>query len=136
MSVSREPDGAVRGEGWLLFAGVMLIAASIMKFFDAIWAWRYTGPVQDNLQGSLLGRDLSTYGWLWLSVSLVLFLCGLGVFVGSQLARWLGIVAAVIGAVTAIWWMPYYPIWAATYIGIAIAVIYALVAYGQRRPAT
>ncbi len=135
MSVDQQPDEVVRGEGWLLFAGVMLIAASIMKFFDALWAFRYTGPVQDNLQDSILGRDLSTYGWLWLSVSLVLFICGLGVFVGSQLARWLGIAAAVIAAVTSIWSMPYYPIWSATYIGIAIAVIYALVAYGQRRPA-
>jgi hypothetical protein len=109
MSVDQQPDEVVRGEGWLLFAGVMLIAASIMKFFDALWAFRYTGPVQDNLQDSILGRDLSTYGWLWLSVSLVLFICGLGVFVGSQLARWLGIAAAVIAAVTSIWSMPYLP---------------------------
>jgi hypothetical protein len=132
MATNDRAGAGVGGEGWLLFAGIMLIAASIMRFFDALWAFAYKGPVQDNLQNSLLGHDLSSYGWLWLCVSILLFLSGIGVFLGSQAARWFGIFAAVLTAVTAIWWMPYYPIWSITYIAIAGAVIYALVAYGQR----
>jgi hypothetical protein len=54
------------------------------------------------------------------------------VFSGSQVARWVGIAAGAIGAVSAIWWMPYYPIWSLTYIAIGGLVIYALVAYGDR----
>jgi hypothetical protein len=29
--------------------------------------------------------------------------------------RWAGILAAAIAAISAIWWMPYYPVWAFTY---------------------
>ena len=32
------------GEGWLIFAGIVLMTAGVMRFFDAIWAWTYNGP--------------------------------------------------------------------------------------------
>ena len=54
------------------------------------------------------------------------------VFSGSQVARWVGVVAGAIGAISAIWWMPYYPVWSLTYIAIGALVIYALVVYGGK----
>ncbi len=39
-------------------------------------------------------------------------------------------VAGAIGAISAIWWMPYYPVWSLTYIALGVIVIYALAAYG------
>ena len=35
-----------------------------------------------------------------------------------------------IAGISAIWWMPYYPIWSFAYIFIAALVIYALAVYG------
>lgn len=47
--------------------------------------------------------------------------------------RWIGIIAAVLGAITAIFVMPYYPVWSLIYIAIAIMVIYGLSArYGEQ----
>ena len=34
-----------RSEGWLVFAGIVLMMAGAMRFFDAIWAWSYNGSV-------------------------------------------------------------------------------------------
>ena len=34
-----------RSEGWLIFAGIILMMAGAMRFFDAIWAWSYNGAV-------------------------------------------------------------------------------------------
>lgn len=121
-----------RGQGWVIFAGIVLLAAGVMRFFDAIWAFSYHGTVPQNLQNAIFGHSLSTYGWLWLVVSIILFLSGLAVMIGSQLGRWVGVAAGAIGAVSAIWWMPYYPIWSLTYVTLGILVIYALLAYGQR----
>jgi hypothetical protein len=45
-------------------------------------------------------------------------------------ARWVGVAAGAIIAISAIWWMPYYPVWSLTYIAVGALVIYALVAYG------
>lgn len=47
-------------------------------------------------------------------------------------SRWLGVTAAVVGAIGAIWWMPYYPVWSWVYMAIGGLVIYALVVYGGR----
>jgi asparagine N-glycosylation enzyme membrane subunit Stt3 len=110
--------------------------AGIMRIFDGIWAFRYKGAVPDHLQNALLGTTLKNYGWLWLIVGILLILCALGVMARSQISRWIGVFAGAVIAISAIWWMPYYPIWSLTYIGIGVLVIYALVAEGGRQPVT
>lgn len=125
-----------KGEGWLVFAAVALGVAGIMRIFDSIWAFRYHGAVPENLQNSLFGTNLKNYGWLWLVVGIVLILCAFGVVARSQFSRWIGIFAGAVAAISAIWWMPYYPIWSLTYIGIGVFVVYGLAAYGSREPVT
>jgi hypothetical protein len=125
----------VQGGGWRFFAGTVLGITGIMRFFDAIWAWSYDGAVPDKLEGALFGHSLSTYGWVYLIVALILLAASFGVMTGSQFSRWIGIVAGAILAISAIWWMPYYPIWSLAYISIGILVIYALAVYGERQPA-
>ena len=39
-------------------------------------------------------------------------------------------------AISAIWWMPFYPVWSLTYIGVGVLVIYGLSAYGGREVTT
>jgi hypothetical protein len=68
-----------------------------------------------------------------LGVATILLICGVLVIKGSSFARWVGIIAAVIAGVSAIWWMPFYPVWAFVYIVIAALVVYALAVYGGDR---
>ena len=119
-----------RGEGWLTFAAVVLGVAGIMRIFDAIWAFRYHGALPDNFEAAIFGHSLKTYGWIYLIVSAVLIVCAVLVLSGSQVARWVGVAAGAIIAISAVWWMPYYPVWSLTYIAIGALVIYALVVYG------
>jgi hypothetical protein len=121
-----------RGHGWILFAGIVLGVAGIMRIFDAIWAFRYHGVLPQNLEDALFGTSLKTYGWLWLVVGIVLILCGLAVMGRSQVARWVGVTGGAVCSISAIWWMPYYPIWSLTYVALGVLVIYALIAYGGR----
>ena len=122
----------VKGEGWRFFAGTVLGIAGIMRFFDALWAFSYHGALPNDLQGALFGHSLKTYGWIDLIVAVILIGASFGVLSGSQLSRWIGIIACALLAISAVWWMPYYPIWSLTYITIAILVIYALSTYGGR----
>ena len=125
----------VEGSGWRFFAGTVLGITGIMRFFDALWAWSYNGTLPSNLEGALFGHSLATYGWVYFIVALILLGASFGVLTGSQFSRWIGIFAGGILAVTSIWWMPYYPIWALAYIAIGILVIYGLAVYGGRQPA-
>ena len=45
----------------------------------------------------------------------------------------MGIIAAVIAGVSALWWMPFYPVWAFVYIVITVIGGYALAVYGGDR---
>ena len=125
-----------RGEGWLTFAAVVLGVAGIMRIFDAIWAFRYHGVLPENFEAAIFGHSLKTYGWIYLIVAAVLIVCAVLVLSGSQLARWVGVAAGAIIAISAVWWMPYYPVWSLAYIGVGVFVIYALAAYGSRESVT
>ena len=121
-----------KGDGWLIFAAIALGVAGIMRIFDAIWAFRYHGVLPENLENAIFGHSLKTYGWIYLVVGIVVIVCAGGVLVRSQISRWIGIFAGAVMAISAIWWMPYYPVWSLTYIGVGVLVIYALAVYGQR----
>jgi len=105
-----------------------------MRIFDGIWALRFDGDVPDNLESALLGRSLSTYGWVWIIVGGVLIASSFAVVKRSQFARWIGIIASGILTITAVWWIPYYPVWSLVYILIGLFVVYGLVVHGGRNP--
>ena len=130
--LERYPDES-QGLGWQFFAATMLGIAGIMRIIDSIWAFGYKGALPDGLKDGVLGSNLETYAWVWLGVGALLLLSSVIVITGSQFARWFGILAACIGGVSAIAWMPYYPVWSLVYIGLAIMVVYALAVYGGRQ---
>ncbi len=121
-----------KGEGWLIFAGIVLGVAGIMRIFDAIWAFQYHGVLPSNLENAIFGHSLKTYGWVYLIVGIVLIFSAFGVVARAQLSRWIGIVAGAVAAISAIWWMPYYPVWSLAYIALGVFVIYGLAVYGGR----
>ena len=117
--------------GWLTFSAVVLIIAGIMRIIDAIWAFSYHGPIPDDLQGAVLGHSLTAYGWIWLIIGIILIAAGILVLgpsdqPSSEISRWVGIIAAALSAIAAVFVMPYYPVWSLLYIIIAIMVIYGL----------
>jgi hypothetical protein len=125
-------DDTGRGSGWLFFVGTVLGLAGLMRIIDAIWAFSYNGALPERLEDGVLGDNLTTYGWVWLIVGAILIVSSFLILIRSQFARWVGFFAATIGALSAMTWMPYYPIWSLTYIGIMLLVFYALAVHGGR----
>ena len=130
----------MRRSGWLTFSAVVLILAGIMRVIDAIWAFGYGGAIPDDLRDALLGHSLRTYGWVWLFTGLILIVAGAlilgpGDRPSAEISRWIGIIAASLGAISAIFVMPYYPVWSIIYIAIAIMVIYGLSAHFDEKAA-
>jgi hypothetical protein len=129
-------EEAERGSGWLFFAGTVLGMAGLMRIFDAFWVFSYDGEVPDELEGAVLGTSLSTYGWVFLVVGVLLLLASFAVLRRSQLARWVGITMGVLLAVSAMWWMPFYPVWSLAYVALGTLLVYSLAAHGGREPDT
>jgi hypothetical protein len=126
---------------WLTFSAVILVLAGIMRVIDAIWAFGYHGAVPNGLQGALLGHSLATYGWVWLITGVILIAAGILVLGPSdqpsaEVSRWIGIIAAGLDAIAAIFVIPYYPVWSLIDIAIAVMVIYGLSAHFDDRRAS
>ena len=127
----RYPDQLPPGGRLLSFAAALLIVSGIFKIFDALWAWKYDGEVSD-VRTVLFERDLTSWGWVWLVLGIVLIAAGFAVVKGAEWARWVGIVAAGLTAILAFQWIYFEPLWAILTIALSLMVIYPLVVYGGR----
>ncbi len=56
------------------------------------------------------------------------WLVGLGVFVKSQLARWVGVIVVSLNAIAQLLMIPAYPFWSLTVFALNMFAIYGLVA--------
>ncbi|HWO83563.1 MAG TPA: hypothetical protein VNM38_07220 [Solirubrobacterales bacterium] len=76
-------------------------------------------------QGTLI-FDITTWGWVQLLLGALVGLTGLGLLVGNELARVLGIFLLAINAVLQIVWFPAAPLWAFLMIVLDVVIIYQL----------
>jgi hypothetical protein len=126
-----------RAAGWLSFAAAVLVVSGVFKILDALWAFKYDDEVSEEVQTVLFENDLESWGWVWLVVGIILILAGFAVVSGSRWARWVGIVAASLAAISFLPWIYYKPLWTILSVTLAVLVIYALGAYGgPREPVT
>jgi hypothetical protein len=136
IAVAKQEDVASSGSSpWLVLAGTVLGLAGVMRVIDAVWAFGYKASLPENLEDGILGSNIKTYAWMWLIVGIILIAASGLVLFRSQFARWIGFAAAALGAISAMAWMPYYPVWSLAYIGLAVLVFYALARYGGRETA-
>jgi hypothetical protein len=122
---------ARQGAGWILFASVLMIGAGVMRIFDGFWAFSKNDDVK-NIQTVFWDDNLAAYGWVWLTVGVLLVVAGFALLNGAQWARWFGVFAASVAAISAMTWIYAYPIWSFVSILIAVLAIYGLTMYGGR----
>jgi hypothetical protein len=116
--------------GWIYFASVMMIMigtfhaiAGLVAIFDDEF---YVATREYVFQ-----FDATQWGWIHLIVGTLVALSGGFLLTGSVLARTVGVLMALVSAVTGFAWLPYYPVWGALIIAIAVTVIWALTAHGR-----
>jgi hypothetical protein len=130
--LSEEAEFETQGLGWMFFAGTIMGIGGIMRIFDGVWAFRNKGVLPEEAKDGILGDSLTTHGWVWLIVGVLLFVGSFAVVMRNQFARWIGIIGGAILAITSLWSMPYYPVWSLTYVLLGILVVYGLAAHGGR----
>jgi hypothetical protein len=125
-----QKQGSDWAAGWISFAGFMMI---LLGSFHAVAG--LVGIIDDQFyvstQKYIFQFDRTTWGWIHLLVGIIVVLAGFGVFSGALWARIVGVILAVVSAIAAFAWLPYYPIWGIAIIVVAIAVIWALTMHGR-----
>jgi hypothetical protein len=120
--------------GWIAFAGVMMV---ILGSLDVIWG--LAAILNDEVvvvggHGALI-FDITAWGWFQLILGAVIGLTGLGLLVGNEVARVLGIFLLAINAVVQVVWFPAAPLWAFLMIILDVVIIYQLTAnWGGKEP--
>jgi hypothetical protein len=117
-----------RGEGWLLFAGILVLIAGVL---NTIWGIAAIDEAQ-FFAGSteFIIEDLKTMGWCVLIVGVAELFAAFSIWAGGQFGRWVGMIAASVNAVFALLSIPGYPLWSIAVFGIDLLIIYGLAAYG------
>jgi hypothetical protein len=129
---SPEPYAYARddGEGWVAFAGVMLLILATLNVIDGIAAVSDSTFFTANAKFVL--SDLNTWGWILILCGVVQGLVGLGVWARVGGVRWIGVAIASVNAVLQLLFMPAYPFWSLCLFTLDILVIYGLIAHGKR----
>jgi hypothetical protein len=128
--VATEPAYGTRtGEGWLTFAGIMIIVLGTLNIIWGIAAIDRSGFFVGETK--LIFDDIRTWGWIILIIGALQVLAGFGIFARNQFARWFGVAVAAVNLIAALTSISAYPFWALVIIGIDVLVIYGLAAYGD-----
>jgi hypothetical protein len=126
----RYDDGARDGEGWVLFAGVMLMLVGILNVIDGIAAVADSKFFTQNATYILSG--LNTWGWVLILLGAAQVAAAYGVWAKVGGVRWFGVAVAAVNAVVQLVFIPAYPFWSLALFTLDILVIYGLVAHGKR----
>jgi ABC-type multidrug transport system permease subunit len=118
----RRPPARRSGSGWVVFAGVMLLVASVLNAiygFSAIYNDDYVAE-EEFLYG-----PVSLWGWLAVGIAVVMLITALGVFVRNAMAVYFGIFIAAVNALVHL-----LAIGGATAVSIVVIAVDALIVYG------
>jgi hypothetical protein len=121
------------GYGWVVFAGTMLALVGTLNFIYGIAAVSNSKFFVRDV--TYVISDLNTWGWFLLILGAIQFIAAFGIFTGSELAKWIGILSAVGNAIVQMLALPGYPFLSLAIFTIDILVIYGLVAHGGRKVA-
>jgi hypothetical protein len=129
MSTHTSRRDAETMSGWVAgayaFAGVVMVMIGIFQILAGLAA-----IFEDEF--FVVGRnyafdvDVTAWGWIHLILGVVVLLAGWGLFSAQTWARSVAVVLAVLSSIVNFFFIPYYPFWSLTMIGLAVWVIYSL----------
>src|SRR3954453_20944207 len=86
--------GDARGDGWVLFAGIMLAMLATLNFIDGVAAVSNSTFFTANAKYVL--SNLNTWGWVLICMSVVQGLTAVGVWTRVKGVRWVGVALAAL----------------------------------------
>lgn len=118
------------GEGWVLFAGTMLLMVGTLNVIDGIAA--ISDSTFFTANAKYVFSNLNTWGWIVLILGAVQILAAFGIWAKTRGVRWFGVAVAGLNGIAQLLFIPAYPFWSLALFTLDILVIYGLIAHGKR----
>jgi hypothetical protein len=128
-SVSAPDNFTTEGEGWVGFAGVMILIAGILNFVYGIAAIDGSSFFTDEGR-YVIFDDLNTWGWFLLAVGVLQLIGAFSIWNGHMYGRIIGVVTAGVSALVILFTVNAYPFAAFMLFIVDMLVIYGLVVHG------
>ena len=122
------------GEGWIAFAGIVLMMAGFLNFVWGIAAIDDSSFFTDEGR-YILFDDLNTWGWFFLIVGVLQMIAAVSIWNRHAFGQLFGIFSASMNIIVLLFTVNAYPFAAFMIFIVDLLVIYALTVYGGREPA-
>jgi hypothetical protein len=136
-ATSSYPTGQIaetrHGDGWVMFAGIMIIIAGVIEVIYGIAAID-----KANFYGTdqrYVFSDLNTWGWIHTVLGVAMVFAGFGIFRRAPFAVWFGVAVASLNAIGQLLSIDAYPFLSLALFAIDVLIVYGLVVYGGRERA-
>jgi uncharacterized membrane protein HdeD (DUF308 family) len=129
--VSTYDADSTRGEGWVMFAGVMIMIAGFLNVIYGIAAIDNSSFFTDEGR-YVIFDDLNTWGWFLLIVGVLQLFAAFSIWNRQPFGRVIGVATASFSALVILFTVNAYPFAAFMLFILDLLVIYGLVAYGGR----
>jgi hypothetical protein len=134
VTVGTDESGYPAGEGWIAFAGVMLMLAGFLNFVWGIAAIDDSAFFTDEGR-YVLFDDLNAWGWFFLIVGVLQVIAAFSIWNRQTFGQVFGIFCASVNAVILLFTVNAFPFAAFMLFIVDVLVIYGLVVYGGRQTA-
>jgi hypothetical protein len=128
---TREYVEETSGDGWVLFAGTMMLLVGTVNVIDGIAAVSNSAFFVDNAR-FVIFDDLNTWGWIVMILGAAQVLAAFGIWARTSGVRWFGVTVALVNAIAQLMFISAYPFWSLALFTVDILVIYGLIAHGRR----
>jgi hypothetical protein len=134
--VSYDPEGRYeadsRGDGWVLFAGVMIL---MLGFMNTVWG---IAAIDGSSFFTDEGRyvifdDLNAWGWFLLIVGVMQLVAAFSIWNRHAYGRIIGVATATVNAMILLFTVNAFPFAAFMLFLADLLVIYGLIVYGGRQ---
>ena len=117
------------GEGWITFAGLILMLAGFLNFVWGIAAIDNSSFFTDEGR-YVIFDDLNTWGWFFLVVGILQMIAAFSIWTGGTYGQLFGIFSASMNILILLFTVNAYPFAAFMVFIIDVLVIYGLIVYG------
>jgi hypothetical protein len=119
--------------GWISFGGFLMILSGIFQSIAGLVAIFRDNffVVSSNSNQLLVIHDIKTWGWVNLTIGIVVMLAGFALFSGRMWSRVLAVLFAMGAAIANLVSITLYPIWSIIAITLSVLVMYAVIVHGS-----
>ena len=120
----RAADRQTEVSGWYYFAGILL---GILGVLNIVWGIAAIDSASFFVNDArFIFSSLNTWGWITAIIGAIQIFAAFSLFAGGGFGRLVGVVAASLSALAALFSIAAYPFWGLAVFAMAIIVLYEL----------